>query len=220
MRISTDACLLAAWTARSFSSRHFRNILDIGAGTGVLGFMLQQQFPDASIYFVEQDKEACKDLAVNITHAVAPASCHFFEENFLTFIPDEKMDLAICNPPYFSRQLLSDNDRKNKVRHDLLLPKNALAEKARRILSENGLLSIMYPVSEWEEWNHLALTAGLYPVKTLTVKARPHKEPYLKAGMFSPHKTGETANETIVIYENTGYTRSFAELLQPYYMNL
>ncbi len=219
MRISTDACLQAAWTAHTLRDHRFRTILDIGAGTGVLGFMLQQAFPDAQIHFVEQDKEACKDLAVNISHAIVPGNCHFSEEDFLAFTPEVQIDLAICNPPYFSRQLLSDNERKNKVRHDLLLPKKALAERAGRILSEDGLLSIMYPVSEWEEWCRMAQNAGLHPISILTVKARPHKEPYLRMGIFSLKSIQEEAHQTITIREEgNGYSTIVAEWMRPYYL--
>src|SRR5690606_2219536 len=63
MKVSTDACIQGAWTP---IGAQVKNILDIGAGTGLLSLMLAQRQPQAKIDAIELDAAAAQQAAQNI----------------------------------------------------------------------------------------------------------------------------------------------------------
>ena len=60
MKVTTDACLFGAWAAQEVKSKNekVKNILDIGAGTGLLSLMFAQKNRSATIDTIEIDNDA------------------------------------------------------------------------------------------------------------------------------------------------------------------
>lgn len=90
-------------------------ILDIGAGSGVLAFMMAQKFPRAEVYAIEPDVPSFSDLLLNVQsneYSISPLN-----QLLQDFKVTSTFDLVISNPPYFQTGYYNPDDRKSSARH-------------------------------------------------------------------------------------------------------
>lgn len=115
MKVCTDSCLFGAYVPVSQA----RRILDMGAGTGLLGLMAAQRNPDAEIYFVEPDSGSFEDLKHNLWQSPWRNRLYLVEADLKTFVDNrpQAFDVVICNPPFFLNHLEGKNVRKKKAMH-------------------------------------------------------------------------------------------------------
>ena len=66
MKIGTDGVLLGAWTSLDHNPE---NILDIGAGTGVIALMLAQRSTAENIEALEIDEDAFEQAVENFENS-------------------------------------------------------------------------------------------------------------------------------------------------------
>jgi tRNA1Val (adenine37-N6)-methyltransferase len=216
-KVSTDACLFGAWVAMHGSAR--RNVLDVGAGTGLLMLMLAQKI-NAAIDGIEIAEDCAKQANENIRASSwsnrlsvihADARSHHFEK---------KYDLVISNPPFYENQLRSPDPARNLAWHSHELNLAELTALAFNLLSADGIFCILLPYSRKEEILDIASKHALHAERTLTVKhTRNHQ-----AGrcMLILSKRARTAvEESLEIRNEDGsYSESFTELLRDYYLFL
>ena len=65
MKVGTDGVLLGAWAG----VKEVKDVLDIGAGTGVIAIMLAQRKSDAIVDAVEIDESACRTAERNMRNS-------------------------------------------------------------------------------------------------------------------------------------------------------
>jgi tRNA1(Val) A37 N6-methylase TrmN6 len=98
--LSTDSVLLAHF-ARASGARH---IVDLGAGTGVLGILLAEKCPSARLTAVEIQEEAAalcrRNFDENGLAARSEVLCGDLRR-CRELLPAETADLVVANPPYF-----------------------------------------------------------------------------------------------------------------------
>ena len=96
MKIGTDSVLLGAWT--SLKNNPF-SVLDIGAGTGVLGLMLAQRSNAEAIEALEIDAEAYEQCSENFENSPWADRLFCYHASLLEFVEEieDKYDLIICN---------------------------------------------------------------------------------------------------------------------------
>lgn len=96
------------WEAMSYDDIVNKNILDPGAGTGIIGIgalMLGAK----KVTFLEKDEDAINILKKNLENSKDEFEGEFeiIKQNFLTF-EKEKFDTIIQNPPFGTRQEHAD----------------------------------------------------------------------------------------------------------------
>lgn len=225
MRVSTDACIQAAVCIdhlKQYGPQGFRSVLDIGTGTGLLSLMLAQSLEQVEITAVEVDKNASKDAIYNFDRSPWPGRIRLIHSPVQSLDPAARYDLIICNPPFFQNQLQSPMEERNKARHDIFLSKTILAEQISIRLTEAGIACIMYPASEWQQWESTRQAKGLYPVGTCLVHpvfSRPVNRMigfYSKKAAIMP----PSQKQLIIYHQDRTYTEEMKYLLKDFYLNL
>ena len=89
-----------------------RRILDIGTGTGLIAIMLAQRC-NAEIVAIEPDGNHLFSALRMLTFADGRNVSRLKIQPCRIIGPDEKFDLIVSNPPYFSDSLKNPDPRKS-----------------------------------------------------------------------------------------------------------
>ncbi|NRB63073.1 MAG: methyltransferase [Saprospiraceae bacterium] len=160
MKVGTDGVLLGAWC----NVDNVQTALDIGTGTGVIAIMLGQRNTDMEIHAVEIDGQACAQAKENIKQAPWAGRLQLHQNSIQDFAAswDDKFDLIVSNPPFFTGGTFSDQQDRNNVRHTIKLPHGDLLRSARQLLSREGKFCVILPLIEGLRFEELARTYHLY----------------------------------------------------------
>ena len=101
MKIGTDGVLLGAWT--SIKENPY-SILDIGTGTGIIALQLAQRTDAETIDAIEIDDKAYEQAVENFENSDWGDRLFCYHASLEEFVAeiDEKYDLIISNPPFFT----------------------------------------------------------------------------------------------------------------------
>jgi tRNA1Val (adenine37-N6)-methyltransferase len=168
MKVGIDSVMLGAWTTIDGSEK---NVLDIGAGTGLLAMMIAQRNPTTKIFAVEIDEQASQQAAENIAASDWNDRITVVNTDIRTFAlnPDD-FDLIICNPPYFEKSLKSHNSQRNYARHNDSLSFADLIDCVHRLLCRSGRFALIIPEDKANTIIELADRKRLFPVRRLNVR--------------------------------------------------
>ncbi|HLS70891.1 MAG TPA: methyltransferase [Chitinophagaceae bacterium] len=225
MKVSTDACIFGAITANYFAKiEGLRNVLDIGAGTGILTLMLKQKLISTVIHAVERDEKSIKDLRNNCAQSLWKNDIIIFHENIQDFNSSICYDAIICNPPFFTNQLLTTEIQRRGVRHTEHLSWKDLIENSYRLLKNNGLLALLLPLREWNFFVKNIDTSWsiveLHYVRPNNKKVNNRIVVFLQKSATTDFSK-VTSIKFWTIYSKTGkYTAAITKLLQEYYLYL
>lgn len=219
MKIGTDAVLLGAWS--SINKNPFA-ILDIGAGTGVLALILAQRSHAEIIDAIEIDDDAYEQCVDNFENA--PWSDRLFcyhasLEEFTEEIED-KYDLIISNPPFYSEDFKTESTQRDLARFQDAMPFNHLIESVALLLSEDGTFSVIIPFKEELSFIKIASNANLFPNKILHVKGSPSSEIKRSLLEFSFRESEIKKEELIIEKGRHQYTRDYINLTKDFYLKM
>lgn len=217
MKVTTDACIQGAWTP---VYPQVKQVLDIGAGTGLLSLMLAQRAPLVQIDGVELDEACAVQARENIAASRWKDRIAIHNANIRQWQGDKQYDLIICNPPFFNNSLLGDNDRRNNVRHTLSLSYTDLLASMDRLLGADGYISILLPATEHGIWEQLIADAGWKIYSKLCIAPREAAEPNRIVSLAGRDATKQLMEIYLPIRGAEGYTPAFTELMRPYYLKL
>ena len=227
MKVTTDACLFGAWIAREEMTNGNNtvdpNVLDIGTGTGLLSLMYAQTNPSASIDGIEIDDEAFSQARQNANGSVFSDHIHVIHADVKIFPFTKKYDRVITNPPFYDREIISPDERKNIARHHAGLQLEELTGLLKKLLSPDGVFYLLLPYKRKEEIKGILLKQHLSILKIIFVKQSP-KHDYFRImirGALNQKTMSETGVDEILICEADGqYTNSFKGLLKEFYLDL
>ncbi len=221
LKVSTDSCLFGAWVAHEIQIRDYqiKNVLDIGAGTGLLMLMIAQQ-SHAVINGIEIDKSAYGQASENIKASPWHERLHLFLGDVKNFLFDQKYDLILCNPPFYEHDLKSDSATRNLAMHDSGLKLQELIDIADRIISAEGLFTVLLPFHRSNDFIKLAETKDLFLRKRMDVRQTVNHSFFRSIMLFSRKKLQVETFSMAIKDEQNEYTPSFVELLKDYYLYL
>jgi len=219
MKIGTDGVLLGAWT--SVDNNPF-SVLDIGSGTGVLSLMIAQRSFAENIEAVEIDDNAYEQCSENFESSPWADRLFCYHASLLEFVEEveDKFDLIICNPPFYSEDYKTTNKSRDLARFNDAMPFEHLIYAVVNLLSENGIFSVVIPHKEESNFVGLAHNAGLFPHKILHVKGNPESD--IKRSLiefrFKEEKTETT--ELIIETARHQYTKDYINLTKDFYLKM
>jgi tRNA1Val (adenine37-N6)-methyltransferase len=215
MKVCTDACILGAYADVASAGQ----ILDIGAGTGLLSLMLAQRSP-ASIDAVEMDDKAYQQANQNVARSPFSDRIRVHHGRIQDFTAPEpgSYDLIISNPPFFKNHLRSPDPGRNEALHTATLSFAELLDAIVHLLHPTGKCSILLPVYESRLLEEAASSRGLFTVQRLQVRHSP-KHPLFRTVTTIAKAPVPVREEELCIYEDEQvYSEAFRTLLRDYYL--
>lgn len=99
-RFSQDSTALVEWVLKK--SGPVSSLMDLGAGSGIIGIELARKLPAKELDLVELQGEYLPFLEKNLAlFASQNVKARIFNQSFGMFSPDQLYDLIVCNPPYY-----------------------------------------------------------------------------------------------------------------------
>jgi len=143
-KVGTDGVLLGACA----DVNGVKRILDIGTGTGLVAVMLAQRC-DAEIVAIEPDYESYVQAVGNAKETTWSNRIKVINTDFQSYrAGNEKFDLIVTNPPYFSESLKNPDPGKSTARHNDKLSSLEILEGVTRLLADDGHLQMILPYIE------------------------------------------------------------------------
>src|SRR5688572_1924557 len=103
MKVTTDACVFGAWIASEIQDIPYKNILDIGTGTGLLALMIAQK-NEAAIEAVEMEKDAAMEAQQNFLNSPWQERITLVNASIHEIQLSKKFDVVVCNPPFYEKE--------------------------------------------------------------------------------------------------------------------
>lgn len=220
MKVGTDGCLLGAWVP----IEGVNHVLDIGTGTGLLALMCSQRLsafqPDFQIDAIEIEPSAVAQAEMNVAVSEWASSIHIIQGDVLSFTPQHKYDLIVCNPPYFVDSLKCPGAERNLARHSDSLPFSKLINKAKELLNPSGSFCLVMPIDLSEDFISQARMQGFSLKQKVTVHTTDKKEAKRVLLDLSLQKADELKTEKLIIQTKGEYTERYKSLLKDFYLNL
>ena len=218
MKIGTDGVLLGAWT----TVKNEFSILDLGTGTGVISLMLAQRSNAEVIEAIEIDGAAFEQAVSNFENSMWSdrlscyhASLHEFAKEI-----EEKYELIISNPPFYTDANPSTNKERSIARFEDAMPFSHLANAAAYLLDPNGIFAIIIPYKEEEKFVSLAKENNLFLNRVCRVKGN-EKSPIKRSLLeFSFKETVITEENLTIETERHVYTEDYKQLVQDFYLKM
>ena len=216
MKVGTDSIILGSVIKIKSKYKH---ILDVGTGTGILTLMIAQRTSNSSITAVEIDSDACYQANINIDNCKWKDRINILHADAKDFKTDDKYDLIICNPPYFSNSQQSDIISKNRARHQVELTFKDLLTIWNEKGSDDSDLACIIPFVESEKLYKMVKNDGNYLAYHLEVLSNPNSNSKRAVMLFSKNKM-ETIKSELCIHNNQGgYSESYINMTKDFYLN-
>ncbi len=213
-KIGTDALLLGALARNSGTQ-----ILDVGCGCGIIGCMMAQRFPEATVHLIDSDTLSIAETRQNIRSVPFSGRLRAYTSRFQDFIPVMPIDAVVCNPPYFQNNLLSPDPRKSAARHNVDFNIRELFAKMSEIGSPQLIVNLVIPYDLKAYCIECAFYAHLHPFYIMDIQHNPSK-PMVRSVISFGRKMQPRRKEILCIYNGQIYSQEYVELMQPYLLNI
>ena len=219
MKIGTDGVLLGAWTPLINNPY---NVLDIGAGTGILSLMLAHRSNAEQIEAIEIDEDAYEQCVENFEASPWSDKLFCFHAGLDEFVdePEDEYDLIISNPPFYTDDYKSDNTSRDLARFEDALPFEELIEAAALLLSDNGIFSVIILFKEEERFVAMCKELDLFPLKITRVKGTPTSEIKRSLLAFCRMEQTPLIDELVIEISRHNYTSEYIELTKDFYLKM
>lgn len=219
MKIGTASVLLGAWADVSFNPDP---ILDIGAGTGILGLMMGQRTSAEVIDAIEIEPDAFEQCVENFDNSPYGGRAFCFHADLNEFVEevDFHFELIICNPPFFNETTASPDPKRDLARRASSLPHDELLLGVSKLLSPQGQFNTIIPYNQHFQFIELAEKVGLFPSRLTYVKGTPDSETKLVLMAFSFHNVSAIFDNLVIELERHVYTEEYKNLTKDFYLDM
>ncbi|MFK8058610.1 MAG: tRNA1(Val) (adenine(37)-N6)-methyltransferase [Polaribacter sp.] len=222
MKVGTDGVLLGAWCC---VDNYPDSVLDIGAGTGLISLMIAQRSDTMTIDAVEVDENAYEQTVENFEQSDWGDRLYGYNATFQEFADEiaeeeETYDLIVSNPPFYKDEFETEDDARNKARFTSSLSFDELLLGVSKILSKNGIFSLIIPFKEEGNFINLASEHKLFVNRICRVQGNLSSEIKRSLLEFSFHQKGIEETHLIIEIERHKYTEDYINLTKKFYLKM
>lgn len=219
MKVGTDGVLLGSWAGLEANPE---SILDIGSGTGLVALMLAQRSAAATIDAIEVDPAAFEQCVENFEASSWADRLYCYHAGLGEFVDesDDRYDLILSNPPFYSEEVSSGNRSRDTARQQKSLPLDVLLSGVAQLLSPQGRFCVILPFRAEPEFLETAGALHLFPNRITRVRGNP--ESAVKRTLLEmSFKTGKTTYEELTIeLARHQYTEAYIGLTRDFYLKM
>lgn len=215
MKVGIDGVLLGAWTC----VKNTKKILDVGTGTGLIALMLAQR-SNANITAIDIEAQAAQEALYNKTASSWNDRINVENISFQSFVVknQEKFDLVVSNPPFFSNAIKATGNERILARHNDSLPFPVLMSLSAEIINETGKISLIVPVNAFDELQQQAVKNNLYLLRKTEIS--PNENKAVNRLMLEwGKKESPLKPDKLIIYEDGFFSEAYRALTKDFYLN-
>ena len=200
-----------------YTNGSIRKILDIGTGCGILSLCMAQIFDNAKITAIDIDEKSVNESTDNFYNSpfAQRMSANTISVQDFAYNTEEKFDLIISNPPFFTSSLQSPDLRRNNARHNAVLSTEDFVLSCTKLLSVNGFVAVVLPEKEMVAMITLFNSKDINPVLITNVFAKPGSPLKRKICIFSVSNKENIVPITKTLYirtANNEYSKHYRQL--------
>lgn len=217
-KIGTDAVLLGSWAG---SDPNIKRILDLGSGTGVIGFLLAQRFPKAQVHLLERNEAAVQECHANIARSPFADRIQCIHADVLDWKNTEPYDLVVSNPPYFASALPSSNPQKVSAKHISSEDQIKWFEKMEELVNqEDGKIALVLSNKHLKaQKNALPVFSSFQLNRKLAVSHRPHSNPSLLLLEYGKEET-KSEDQWSILSSNGSFSDEYSALCKDFLLSV
>ena len=212
-KFSLDSVLLANFVTLNKSTK---KIMDIGSGNGIIPILLSLK-TDAHIDGVEIQRECYLNSLESIKLNKMDNISIFNDDikDFYKTLESDTYDVVVSNPPYFMGNIHNINEMKKIARHSLSLDYKDVIVISKKILKNNGLLSIVHRPENLMGILMFMRSNNIEPKKIRFVY--PYKGKNANILLVEGAKNGKPGlkvMDPLYVYENGNYTEEIKKYFE------
>lgn len=210
-RVGTDGVLLGALANINSASK----VLEVGTGTGLISLMLAQRNSYAEFLGIDINEEAVNLTRSNFENSPFQVRLKNSHQDFKNFESDENFDLIVSNPPYFEE---SDSEKDKLARQTVELNFLQLISKSSKLLSENGILSVIIPSEVGSDFTKIANENQLFLIRQINIKGIENSKVKRLVLEFSLDEKKSEESEFIIEKSPRQYSDQYLELTKEFHV--
>lgn len=212
-KFSLDSVLLANFVTLNKSTK---KIMDIGSGNGIIPILLSLK-TNAHIDGVEIQRESylnsLESIKLNKMDNISIFNADI--KDFYKTLESDTYDVVVSNPPYFMGNNHNINEMKKIARHSLSLDYKDVIVISKKILKNNGLLSIVHRPENLMDILMFMRSNNIEPKKIRFVY--PYKGKNANILLVEGAKNGKPGlkvMDPLYVYENGNYTEEIKKYFE------
>mgnify|MGYP001821107081 FL=1 len=133
---------------------------------------------------------------------------------------DDKYDLIVCNPPFYIEDFKASTSARNLARFQDAMPFEDFLNVVSKLLSAEGIFSVVIPFKEEGHFIKLASKVNLFHNRILHVQGNPNSE--IKRSLIEFSFAENTVQiETLTIEtKRHQYTEEYIQLTRDFYLKM
>jgi tRNA1(Val) A37 N6-methylase TrmN6 len=125
-------------------------VLDVGAGSGIVGLLVGRDFPHITLEAVEKQPHYVEFARRNA--AINNIEYTLHEGDVVQLGGHGQFDWIVSNPPFYHEgSARSDNEMLHQARYNVHLPIESFIQKISKLLKSNGQAVICYDARQFSE---------------------------------------------------------------------
>lgn len=215
MKIGTDGVLLGAWA----DTRGASQIIDLGAGSGLIALMMAQRVPEARITAIDISPKACDAARENALRSPWAERIDVACADAAAIEIEERPQLIVCNPPFFTSTLKSPDADRAAARHTGSLSPQSALRFAARWLAPGGSIALITPSDIESDLIFEAEMLKLKLRRQCRVASVVGRKPIRTLWQFNTSDGPMSATDIAIRDASNNYTDQYKQLTQDFYLN-